>query len=165
MISGFKSDVSVGRNMSERARRNGKDANGGGGDRQSISIGGSLDHRSNVKMSPKPFEELPPEVQKVLVDRRKLRNDSRTLMDAIEGKYVLSLILYLDRMSPVLKSDIYADISRSAGMIRKIDDLQNLWIIQIYHTARTNTNVIVITDKGRTVAERIRDLIKSIERL
>ena len=68
-------------------------------------------------------------------------------------------------MSPVLKSDIYADISRSAGMIRKIDDLQNLWIIQIYHTARTNTNVIVITDKGRTVAERIRDLIKSIERL
>jgi len=31
--------------------------------------------------------------------------------------------MYLDEMSPVLKSDIYNNISRSATMAEKIDDL------------------------------------------
>ena len=135
---------------------------GGGGHRASKPIDGKLDQRSNVKNEPKPFEELPPEVQKLLASRKKVR-DERNLMDAIEGKYVLSLILYLDKMSPVLKSDIYNDISRSGGMVDKIENLRKLGILEIYHTARTVSNVIVITDKGRKVAERIREMLRAIE--
>ena len=149
--------------MSATAKKGSDPQKGGGGDRSSIPIDGRLDDRSNVKLAPKQFEELPLEIQKVLQDRKKLRSDNRPIMDAIEGKYVMSLILYLDKMSPVLKSDIYNDISRSGGMINKIEDLQRLGIIQIYHTARTVSNVIVITDKGRKIAEVIREMIEVIE--
>ena len=102
-------------------------------------------------------------MQKILADRRKLKSENRTLMDALEGKYVLSLILYLDKMSPVLKSDVYNDISRSSGMATKLEDLENLGIIKIFHTARTISNVIVMTDKGREAAEKIKELIDIVE--
>ena len=81
----------------------------------------------------------------------------------IEGKYMLSLILYIDRMSPVLKSDVYNDVSRSAGMPDKIETLRRLGLIEVYHTARTTANVIVITDKGRRTAQGIRKLIEVVE--
>ena len=136
---------------------------GGGGDRTTIPIGASLDARSNVNKEPNSFDDLPPDVQKILADRRKLKSENRTLMDALEGKYVLSLILYLDKMSPVLKSDVYNDISRSSGMATKLEDLENLGIIKIFHTARTISNVIVMTDKGREAAEKIKELIDIVE--
>ena len=141
-----------------------KDGLGGGGPRNSIPLSDPIDGRNNVALEPRPFDQLPEEVRNALSKRKKKENE-RPLMDLIESKYVLSMILYLDRMSPVLKSDLYHDIARGSGMLNKIDELRELGILEIYCTARTNTNVIVITDKGRTVAERIRDLIKSIERL
>ena len=84
-------------------------------------------------------------------------------MDVLESKYVLSMILYLDRMSPVLKSDLYHDIARGSGMASKIEDLRALGLIEVYCTARTTANVIVITDKGRKVADQIRALVDLID--
>ena len=81
----------------------------------------------------------------------------------MEGKYMLSMILYLDKMSPVLKSDLYNDISRGAGMPGKIDDLRKLGLLEVYYTARTTANVIVITEKGKKVAAKIRELMDTIE--
>jgi len=130
--------------------------------RNSIPIGGPLDDRRNVKQSPKPIEELPPEIQQILIDRKKLKTSEKKAIDSLEGKYVLTLILYLDKMSPVLKSDIYNDISRGAGMVEKLNDLQRLGIIEIYHTARTVSNVIVITDKGRKIAAIINEMLETL---
>ena len=81
----------------------------------------------------------------------------------LEGKHVLSLIMYLDKMSPVLKSDVYSDISRTAGMAEKLDDLREMGLIEIYNTVRSNSNVIVITDKGRAVANMIKDIVGMVE--
>lgn len=139
-----------------------KDAFGGGGQRNSIPISEPIDNRNNVANEPRPFEDLPEEVRLAL-GKRKKKESERPLMDLIESKYVLSMILYLDKMSPVLKSDLYHDIARGSGMLNKIDDLRDLGILEIYCTARTNTNVIVITEKGRMVAGKIRDLIEYIQ--
>ena len=81
----------------------------------------------------------------------------------LEGKHVMSIILYLDRMSPVLKSDLYNDISRAATMADKLDDLRSLGIIEIYWTVKANSNVIVITDKGRRVASVIREMTDVVD--
>ena len=137
----------------------------GGGEsvnsKSSIPLSSGLDQRKNVNLSPKPLEELPPEIQKIISERGKGKKES--VLSFLEGKYVLSLILYLDKMSPVVKSDIYNDIARSSGMSKKIDDLYRLGIVEIYLTAHTNTNVVVITDKGREVAALIRNIFNIIE--
>ncbi len=137
---------------------------GGQGIRTTIPISGKLDDRKNVRSSPRPFEELPEEIQKILNDRKgPARNSHRNTIQMLEGKHVLSLIMYLDKMSPVLKSDVYSDISRTAGMAEKLDDLREMGLIEIYNTVRSNSNVIVITDKGRAVASMIKDIVGLVE--
>jgi len=131
--------------------------------RSSLPLTGILDERKNVKKEPRSFEELPPDIQKILDDRKNSKKLHKSVMDSIESKYMLSLILYLDRTSPTVKSDIYNDVSRSATMPGKIDALIDMGLIQVYRTAHTNTNVVVITDKGRKVAEKIRELLDVIE--
>ena len=131
--------------------------------RETIPISDPIDGRKNVKLEPKSFEELPSDVQKVLLNRKKSKDNERSVIGMMEGKYMLSMILYLDKMSPVLKSDLYNDISRGAGMPGKIDDLRKLGLLEVYYTARTTANVIVITEKGRKVAAKIRELMDTIE--
>ena len=131
--------------------------------RETIPISDPIDGRKNVKLEPKSFEELPTDVQKVLLNRKKSKDNERSAIGMMEGKYMLSMLLYLDKMSPVLKSDLYNDISRGAGMPGKIDDLRKLGLLEVYYTARTTANVIVITDKGRKVAAKIRELMDTIE--
>ena len=82
----------------------------------------------------------------------------------MEGKYVLSILCYISQMSPVVKSDIYNNISRANNMPKKIDDLEELGLIRIYRTAKTNTNVIVITPKGKKVADQIMLMVNTIEK-
>ena len=69
------------------------------------------------------------------------------------------MITYIDSHSPLTKTDIYNDISRSTGVMRKIDELQEMGLIDIYTTGRTNLNVIVITKKGKQIAEIIRSMV------
>ena len=66
-------------------------------------------------------------------------------------------------MSPVIKTDIHAHVSRCAGMNDKIDDLVGLGLLKVYHTARNNTNIVVITEKGREVAKRLQEIVDYID--
>ena len=128
-----------------------------------IPISDPIDGRKNVNLQPRSFEDLPPEVQKVLLNRKQANKKNRPTIDSMEGKYMLSIILYLDKMSPVLKSDLYNDVSRGSSMPDKIETLRKLGILEIYYTARTTANVLVITDKGRRVASIIRSMMDIIE--
>ena len=103
--------------------------------------------------------DLPPEVQEYLASKDTKIKGSRTALERLEGKHVLTMIEYIDSHSPLTKTDIYNDISRSTGVMRKIDELQDMGLIDIYTTGRTNLNVIVITEKGKQVAEIIRSMI------
>lgn len=129
----------------------------------SIPIGGKLDNRTNVTKEPLPFEELPPDIQRILEDRKADSKVKKTTLRVLEGKYVLSILCYISQMSPVVKSDVYNNISRANNMVKKIDDLEELGLIKIYKTARTNTNVIVITKKGKIVADHVMMMVKAIE--
>lgn len=129
-----------------------------------LPIGKQLDHRSNVKKEPLKFEDLPPEVRSVLVHKKtEDAPDSRTTIQKLEGKHVLSLIVYLNSVSPVTKTDIYSNVARHGNMISKIQDLYEMGLINIYETGRTDSNIIIISEKGRSVAEKVMRIIDIIE--
>ena len=132
--------------------------------RATLPIGRQLDHRTNVKKEPLKFDDLPPEVRSILVHRKeKDAPDSRTTIQKLEGKHVLSLIVYLNSVSPVTKTDIYNNVARHGNMISKIQDLYEMGLIGIYETGRTDSNIIMISKKGRMVAEKIMRIIDIIE--
>ena len=131
--------------------------------RLTIPISGPLDRKKNSWDEPKPFDELPPEVQAMLLRRAEQREKGRGTLEVLEGKHVMSCLLFIEEKEPVLKSDIYNNISRSAGMVEKINELCGLGLINIYETARTHSNVIVLTDKGHRTVSAIRHLISIAE--
>ncbi len=129
----------------------------------SIPIGGSIENRSSKHIAELPPEELPEEIRKMLSARTNAPKE-RSVLDMLEGKHVLSTILYLDEVAPVMKCDIYKEISRSAGMKDKVQDLYDMGLVQIYATGRTNAGVVVMTPKGKEVAKTIRDILDLIEK-
>ncbi|MBE6519295.1 MAG: hypothetical protein E7Z70_07185 [Thermoplasmata archaeon] len=128
----------------------------------SIPIGKKIDDRDNIWANPHTYEDLPEEVKRYLADRRS-RTDEKTTLQRLEGKHILSLIVYLNSMSPVTKSDIYNDVARHANMVAKLKALEDMELIQIYCSGRTNTNIVIITQKGREVAERISRIVDIID--
>ncbi len=129
-----------------------------------IGIGAGIPGRNRVWDIPIPDEELPEEVQKYIF-RRSEGHAEKSTLERLEGKHVMRMILYIDEMSPVAKSDIYNNITRSVNVVAKLDDLADMGIIGIYRTGKTNLNVIVITEKGRLVAQLIRDMVDEIEKV
>ena len=127
-----------------------------------LKIGVGLDERRNVRKEPRPFEELPPDVQRLLLGNGHSEGGRKSTLEILGSKHVLATLLYVAKTSPVLKSDIYNNISRCSNMAEKIDDLYSLGLIDIYHAARTNSNVIIITDKGRTVAGLVEEMVEMI---
>ena len=120
--------------------------------------------KRNDRKGPRPIDNLPPEVQRVLDDRRTAKETGgKATVEILEGKHVLSTLLYISRLSPVLKSDIYNDISRCSTMPEKLEGLQSAGLVEIHHTGRTDSNVIIITEKGRKVADLINEMLVSID--
>ena len=129
-----------------------------------LRIGDGLDSRKNVWAEPRPFDELPEDVRNYLSDRTTSdRKKERTTIEKLEGKHVLSTILYINSVSPVMKSDIYNNVSRSSSMIEKIGDLYDMGLVEIYNTGHTNASVIVMTDKGKRVAKVLTEILDVIE--
>ena len=136
---------------------------GWGGGKGSIPLSGKLDGRTNVKLNPLPFEELPEEVRRVLTDRRLPENrKAPTTLEILQGKHVLTTLIYISKMSPVMKSDVYSNISRSQGMSDKIESLYKLGLIEIYSTV-SKAEILVITEKGKRVVEIIDQMLHLIE--
>lgn len=126
----------------------------------SIPISGKLDDRENIRKTPYKLEELPESLRSLLLQKKEPSGGGgRSTLEILESKHVISILMYLDEMSPVLKSDIYNNISRSATMAEKIDDLKKIGLVDVYWTAKANTNVVVITDKGRKIAGMFREIL------
>ena len=131
---------------------------------RTIPFGGKLDDRENIDTLRRSFDDLPKEVQDLLISRKnRLSKETRSTIAVLEQKHMLTLILYLDKMSPVLKTDIYNDVSRCSNMTQKLDDLEDLGLISTYYTGRTNSHIMMITEKGRLVADCIREIRSIIE--
>ena len=128
-----------------------------------IPIGGKLDSRDNIAKQPIGYEELPEDLKRFLADRKGKEKRSKKALEIMEGKHMLSMLLYVDSMSPVMKTDIYSSISRSGNMPDKIDDMVRLGLFKVFYTARGNSNVVTITPKGREVADIIRQMLDILE--
>ena len=131
--------------------------------RTTIPIDGRLDGRRNVKDNPIPYDELPEDVKAFIARRGKDKGREATILDTLSSKHVLTILMYVGKMSPVVKSDIYNDVSRCSNMGEKIESLNELGLIKIYRPARTKTNVVVITDKGREVVARLQGILDVID--
>jgi len=108
-------------------------------------------------------DDLPIEVQDFISERAEATRHVRNTLEMLEGTHVLEMIEYIDAHSPLTKSDVYTNVSRSSGVPRKLDDLVDMGLIRIYVTGRTNLNVISITPKGHRVAVLIRNIIDTID--
>jgi DNA-binding HxlR family transcriptional regulator len=126
---------------------------------RSIPIDGRLDSRKNLRKEPRRLEELPAELQAIFDENR----SNKSTLEVLEGKYVLRMLFYLDDMSPVLKTDIYNDISRSSGMSDKLDDLRQLGLLEMYSTSKANACVVAITERGRTIVRLLKAAVKVID--
>ena len=128
-----------------------------------IPINGRLDDRVNIKKEPKPFDELPPELQRLLITKGGRKDEEQSTLDKLSSRHVMSTLLYVAKMSPVMKSDIYSNVSRCSNMSEKIDILYDMGLIDVYYAARTRSNIVVITPKGIRVAEYIEEIISLVE--
>ena len=103
---------------------------------------------------------MPDEVKRFLEDRVSPPKE-RTTLDILEEKHMLTMIEYIDAHSPLLKSDIHEAISHSAGMSRKLKDLEDLGIIM--SDKAQGLTILTITEKGRRIAGIIRSISDTIE--
>jgi len=128
-----------------------------------IPLDGKLDERRNVSKEPIPYEDLPPEIQRVLEFKLSKDSGNRSTVQKLEGKHVLSLIIYINRMSPVIKSDILNNVTRCSNLDSKLGDIEAMGLIKAYRLARSNTIVYVATPKGKEVSRMLADLLDFIE--
>jgi len=133
------------------------------GDRINIAPNEKLvKDRINIKEEPIPFSELPEEVRRYLTEKGRQKEKVSTLQK-LEGKHVMSILLYVDSMSPVNKSDLYSNVSRCSTMNDKLDILVDLDLIKSFRTGYTNSTILIVTGKGRRIADIIRHMVRIIE--
>lgn len=111
----------------------------------------------------KRITELPPEVQRLILTRKRDRDRPRTYLDMLGEKHMMELIVYVDRRSPVMKSDVYENVSKSSSIPVKISELEALGIVNVYQIAKNNSNVLMITPKGRRIARLINDILDEMD--
>jgi len=105
-------------------------------------------------------EQMPEEVRR-FIEGRSPAPKEKTVLDILEEKHMLTMIEYIDRHSPLLKSDIYEAISHSSGMNRKLKELEDLGIIMSYQAQ--GLSILTITEKGSRLAGVIRSISDTIE--
>ena len=106
------------------------------------------------------MEQVPDEVRRFIESRAPTPKE-KTVLDILEEKHMLTMIEYIDRRSPLLKSDIYEAISHSSGMNRKLKELEDLGIITTYQAQ--GLSIMAITEKGSRIAGIIRSISDTIE--
>ena len=77
-------------------------------------------------------------------------------------KHILSVIAFLAERDRSTKTEIYENISRSARMPEKLEALKESGLICMDCYGNTGRAAITLTDKGRRVAELIRDLRREL---
>ena len=105
-------------------------------------------------------EQMPEEVRRFIESRAPAPKE-KSVLNILEEKHMLTMIEYIDRRSPLLKSDIYEAISHSSGMNRKLKELEDLGIITTYQAQGLST--MAITEKGSRIAGIIRSISDTIE--
>lgn|GEM_PF-5401006 len=80
----------------------------------------------------------------------------QAILRTMEGKHVMSALLYIDEMGPVLKTDIYRDVSGGACIAGKIESLEELGMAEIYNRSGSISCYVCLTPKGRRVATTIK---------
>lgn len=105
--------------------------------------------------------EIPPDVLKSILERR--RPKGLPHISDLEGPNGLRMLLYLDENSPVLKSDIYRNVSKSEVMVKRIERMRELGLVDVRYTGYLNASAVSLTVKGKAVASRIRGLLEYSE--
>lgn len=105
--------------------------------------------------------DIPKEVIEEILARRRPKGIPH--ISDLEGPNGLRLLLYLDENAPVLKSDIYSHVSKSGSMLKRIDRMKELGLIDVRYTGYLNSYMVSLTVKGKAVVRRIRSLVEVSE--
>ena len=94
-----------------------------------------------------------------ILDAVRERLEPKGVLPNIGGPNGLSLILYLDDNSPVMKTKLYSEVSKTDRTMKRLQYLLDEHLVEVVYAGRLNASFFVITVKGRAVAKHIRRLI------
>ena len=83
-------------------------------------------------------------------------------LELLGEKHIMGIITFLDEKGRSTKSEIYESVARNGRMVDKLEALERYGLIVMDCHSGTNRAVITLTDKGRRVAELIRDLRREL---
>ncbi len=90
-------------------------------------------------------------------------SDAMAILNKLDADDMMSILAYLNENQPVSKSDIYSDVSRNPGMEDKLATLHEMGLIDMIGTPESSTTYVLLTKKGKVVANRIDMIIDIIE--
>ena len=126
-----------------------------------IPINGTVHSRGNLLDNPLTEDDYPEQLRELL---GKTFKGGKTELQMLEGKHVLTMIVYIYYMSPVIKTHIYTNVAKCSTINDKLDALKSLGIIRIHSTTRTNTSIIARTNKGKLVAFGLITIVRIIRK-
>jgi chromosome segregation and condensation protein ScpB len=85
------------------------------------------------------------------------------ILRSFEGKHALSCLLYIGDFGPVLKTDIYRDVTRGMSMTGKVDSLMELGLVEVYKGEKGRACYLTLTPKGRCVTAIVRLMLDVAE--
>ena len=88
-------------------------------------------------------------------DAGPVRVDER--MRLLEGKHVLSILMYIRDKGSCMKTDIYNDVSQNPRSLEKVEVLESLGFVTIEPVDRKRTR-ITLTEKGVLVTDKLDEI-------
>lgn len=83
-----------------------------------------------------------------------------------EEKHLIAILTFLAMNGPCRKIDVYDAVSTNPRMPQKLDKLESMGLIMQEYDPRMRSNMITITEAGRSVADHlfaIDSILKSVQ--
>lgn len=126
-----------------------------------IPIRGPIDDRANVQAKRRDRSELPEEYLGLVPDRNSAH--VRSAIEVLEGKYTMRCIIYLHTRGAACRSDIARDLTRSGTFSERIRILIDFGLIREYGIPVRGGEALVLTPKGKRVAEMIEEILDILD--
>ena len=81
---------------------------------------------------------------------------------ALEGKHMISILLYLNINDRCKKIEIYDNVSNNPRLPDKLDELEAMELITQFKDSDSRSMIIALTPKGKMVAQRLSELERLI---
>ena len=114
--------------------------------------------RMEHRLEHNPFDDMPENLRRYMDTRDE---KGGRILESLDG-IMFRTLLFVASRNTVIKTALYENVSRCGSMRKRVEILEDKGLIKVMYPRCTNYNVLMITEKGRKVAELIRELVDVI---